>query len=326
MIPKIAITPGEPAGIGPDIIIKLAQTTYLSDSKAEFVVIADPDLLKQRAQLLDLPLTLYEYAPQQTAPKQAGTLVVYPQRLKVPCIPGELNPLNSEYVLNTLEAATSACLQHEFQGLVTGPIHKGIINKAGILFSGHTEWLAERCGNIPVVMMLATSEMRVALVTTHIPLRQVADQITPKNLEQTLRILNTALQDNFHIARPHILVAGLNPHAGEDGHLGTEEIDVIIPVLNKLRAEGMHLSGPMPADTLFTPKYLDHADAVLAMYHDQGLPVLKYRGFGKAVNITLGLPFLRTSVDHGTALDLAGTGAVSITSLLEALRCVVSEI
>ena len=234
-------------------------------------------------------------------------------------VAGQLNPKNASYVLNTLERATAGCLQNEFNALVTGPIHKGILNEK-IPFSGHTEWLAERSGQVPVVMMLATQELRVALATTHIPLSEVAKNISYKNLLQTIRILQHALQKEFHIIKPHILVAGLNPHAGEQGYLGREEIDIIIPALETLRAEGINLTGPLPADTLFTPKYLQNADAVLAMYHDQGLPVLKYQGFGKAVNITLGLPFLRTSVDHGTALDLAGSGKASPTSFAAALE------
>ena len=316
-IPRIAITPGEPAGIGPDIVVQLAQHTH----DAELVVIADPDLLQQRARLLNLPLTLAEYDPQQLPQRQRpGTLFVYPQPLKVACTPGQLNFLNSEYVINTLDVAIEKCLHKEFHALVTGPIHKGVINQAGIAFSGHTEWLAQRCGDIPVVMMLATDQLRVALVTTHVPLRQVADEITAEKIEQTIHILHHALQDHFNIAHPHILVAGLNPHAGEDGYLGREEIEIITPVLNKLREQSFKLEGPLPADTLFTPKYLARADAVLAMYHDQGLPVLKYQGFGKAVNITLGLPFLRTSVDHGTALELAGTGKALVGSLEQAVR------
>lgn len=314
---RIAITPGEPAGIGPDIVIQLAQQSH----PVELIVIADPDLLQQRAAQLQLPLKIIDYDPYTPAQIQpAGSVVVYPQKLNTVCIPGQLNPANSAYVLTTLEIATQGCLQHEFGGLLTGPIHKGIINAAGFPFSGHTEWLAEKCGNVPVVMMLATQQLRVALVTTHLPLRQVADAITPSKLFTTLHILRNALCKEFHIAAPRILVAGLNPHAGEHGHMGTEEITIITPVLNELRAQGWQITGPLAADTLFTPKYLNHADAVLAMYHDQGLPVLKYQGFGRAVNITLGLPFLRISVDHGTALDLAGTGQASHSSLAEALK------
>jgi 4-hydroxythreonine-4-phosphate dehydrogenase len=316
-ISRIAITPGEPAGIGPDIIVKLAQTAHA----AELAVIADPEMLQERAALLKLPLAIKEYDPKQTPlAQEAGTLTVYRETINAPVTAGDLDPKNADYVLRTLEAGTAGCLNGEFSALVTGPVHKGVINQAGIPFSGHTEWLAMRCGHIPVVMMLATPTMKVALASTHLPLREVADHITQENLEITLRILHNHLQKHLHIKKPHILVAGLNPHAGEQGYLGVEEIETIIPVLDRLRMEGFELTGPLPADTLFTPKYLEHADVVLAMYHDQGLPVLKYQGFGKAVNITLGLPFLRTSVDHGTALDLAGTGKASEESLETALE------
>jgi 4-hydroxythreonine-4-phosphate dehydrogenase len=316
IIPRIALTPGEPAGIGPDITIMLAQTPHA----AEIVVIADADLLQQRAKMLGLPLTIVNYNPQQAPLAQkAGTLTVCHIPLSVPCQAGQLNPDNAQYVLNTLERATSGCLQKEFTALVTGPIQKSVINQAGIPFSGHTEWLAARAGHVPVVMMLATENLRVALATTHIPLRDVPKHITVASLTQTLTILRHDLRKYFNIIDPRILVAGLNPHAGESGYLGREEIEVIAPVIEKLRAKGFNLTGPLPADTLFTPQYLENADAVLAMYHDQGLPVLKYQGFGNAVNITLGLPFLRTSVDHGTALDLAGTGKASASSLHTAL-------
>lgn len=311
-IARIALTPGEPAGIGPDITLMLAQTPHA----AEIVVIADANLLKQRAKMLGLPITLQNYQPEE-APQaqQASTLTICHVPLAAPCKPGELNPTNAPYVLQTLERATAGCLQKEFDALVTAPIQKSVINDAGIPFSGHTEWLAARSGNVPVVMMLACENLRVALATTHIPLREVPTHITEANLIRTITLLQHDLQKYFNIAAPHILIAGLNPHAGEMGHLGREEVDIIIPTLEKLRTQGFHLQGPLPADTLFTPKYLHNADAVLAMYHDQGLPVLKSQGFGHAVNITLGLPFLRTSVDHGTALDLAGTGKASASSL-----------
>jgi 4-hydroxythreonine-4-phosphate dehydrogenase len=239
--------------------------------------------------------------------------------LNAPVHAGRLNVANASYVLKCLDTAVDGCLAGGFDALVTGPVHKGIINDAGIAFSGHTEYLAARCDTPRVVMMLATEGLRVALATTHLPLAQVSAAITPTELTTTLRILIQSLQTQFGIARPRILVCGLNPHAGESGHLGLEEIDVIAPVLEGLRGVSAELIGPLPADTLFTPKYLEHADAVLAMYHDQGLPVLKYKGFGRAVNITLGLPIIRTSVDHGTALDLAGTGHIDMGSLNTAI-------
>jgi 4-hydroxythreonine-4-phosphate dehydrogenase len=240
--------------------------------------------------------------------------------LQAPVVAGQLNPDNSTYVLEMLQRAARGCLQREFAAVVTGPIHKGVINEAGIPFSGHTEFFQQLSGVKEVVMMLATEGLRVALVTTHLPLREVADAITPEKLTQVLTILHQSLQSQFGILTPHILVAGLNPHAGENGHMGTEEVDIIEPVLKQLRSQGMKLSGPLPADTLFTPKYLSTADAVLAMYHDQGLPVLKFKGFGQAVNITLGLPFIRTSVDHGTALELVGTGQAEMGSFQYAIK------
>lgn len=312
---KLALTPGEPAGIGPDILIQLAQEAL----PLELVVFADPELLQSRAVQLGLPLRLIahdHHRPPRLA--NAGELTVYPIPLHVPVTPGVLDAANAAYVLDTLRVATRACLSGELAGLVTGPVHKGIINDAGIPFSGHTEFLAELSGGHPV-MMLACDYLRVALVTTHLPLRAVADAISAPVLEQVCRILDHDLRTRFGIPAPRILVAGLNPHAGEGGHLGREEIDIIEPVLNKLRAEGMNLIGPLPADTLFTRDRLQAADAVLAMYHDQGLPVLKYASFGEAVNITLGLPLIRTSVDHGTALELASTGRAHITSLRHAV-------
>ena len=316
-IARLAITPGEPAGIGPDIVLALAQR----DWPAELVAVCDPELLQARAAALGLAINLTEAdfsaSPQ---PHRAGSLKVLPVKLASPVTAGKLNTDNANYVLNTLKAATDACLAGQCQALVTAPVQKSVINDAGIAFSGHTEFLAERCGAEKVVMMLATRELRVALATTHLPLRQVPDAITRESLSQVLRITHRSLQQQFGISQPRILVLGLNPHAGEGGHLGREELDVIIPTLDALRAEGLNLSAPLPADTAFTPKHLSQADAVLAMYHDQGLPVLKYQGFGRAVNITLGLPIIRTSVDHGTALDLAGTGGADTGSLEEALN------
>ena len=263
---------------------------------------------------------LHEYKP-GTYPKKSarGELLVLPVLLGAPCVPGQLNKANAAYVHTTLERAVDGCLAGEFFGLVTGPVQKSLLIEAGIAFTGHTELLAQRSGTPRVVMMLATAGLRVALATTHLPLADVPKAITRELLTEIITILHRDLRTKFGITQPRILVAGLNPHAGESGHLGREEIDVIEPVLDNLRKQGMDLRGPLPADTLFTPKYLNNADAVLAMYHDQGLPVLKYKGFGNAVNITLGLPFIRTSVDHGTALDLAGTGKANPGSLLTAI-------
>lgn len=313
---RIALTPGEPAGIGPDLVITLAQQAQ----QHEIVAIADPQLLQARAQQLGYTLQLREINLQDAPrPSTAGELAILPIALAETALPGKLNVHNAPYILRTLDAAIEGCVAGHFAALVTGPVQKSIINDAGIAFSGHTEYLAEKTHTDKVVMMLATEGLRVALATTHLPLKNVAAAITEAELTQVAEILHRDMQVQFGIAQPRILVCGLNPHAGEGGHLGREEIEVIEPVLNQLRARGMNLIGPLPADTLFTPKYLDHADAVLAMYHDQGLPVLKYKGFGQAVNITLGLPIIRTSVDHGTALDLAGTGKADLGSLRTAL-------
>lgn len=318
MTPLLALTPGEPAGIGPELCIQLAHTQRFP---FPLVVIADPALLQARAALLRVPLLIRDYQPGATpVPAGKGELLVLPVPLAAPSEPGQPALANASYVMATLERAVQGCLSGEFSALVTGPVQKSLLNDAGFSFSGHTEFLAERAGATRVVMMLATAGLRVALATTHLPLAAVSASITPQLLREVLTILHRDLQQKFGIAQPRILVAGLNPHAGEAGHLGREEIEIIEPVLAELRVKGMQLQGPLPADTLFTPKYLDSADAVLAMYHDQGLPVLKYKGFGHAVNITLGLPFIRTSVDHGTALDLAGTGAADSGSLLTAIE------
>ena len=316
-ISRIFLTPGEPAGIGPDLAVQAAQRRW----PVEIVAVADPELLTARAQRLHLPLTLIPYTP-SAAPRahRPGRLPVYPVPLAMKSRPGKLNPANAAYVLNTLRLATRACQDGHGQALVTGPVHKGVIADAGFDFSGHTEYLAALTGAPAPVMLLVAGTLRVALATTHLPLREVPAGITRNGLRATLRVLVSGLQQRFGVRRPRILVAGLNPHAGEQGHLGREEIEVIEPVLNELRAKGMRLMGPLPADTLFTPPYLGRADAVLAMYHDQGLPVLKNRGFGRAVNITLGLPILRTSVDHGTALELAGTGKADPGSLIAAIE------
>ncbi len=320
---RIAITPGEPAGIGPDLAVQLAQR----DWPVEMVVCADGAVLQQRATQLGLPLTLRPYQPGSTPqPQLAGTLTLLQLNSAQPVIPGQLNVANGHYVLETLARACDGALQGEFAALVTGPVHKGVINDAGIPFTGHTEFFAERAGGNPVVMMLATEELRVALATTHLPLKDVSAAITRDSLHQVIAILHRDLQQKFGLAQPHILVCGLNPHAGEGGHMGREEIDTLIPALDELRQQGIRLTGPLPADTLFQPKYLQHADAVLAMYHDQGLPVLKYQGFGRAVNITLGLPFIRTSVDHGTALELAGLGQAEPGSFITALNLAITMI
>lgn len=321
--PRVVITPGEPAGIGPDLVIALAQQAW----PVELVICADPDLLLSRALQLSMPLTLRGYQPGQPAqPQQAGSLTILPIAAPATIIPGQLNVANSAYVVETLARACDSCLNGEFAALITGPVHKGIINDAGVPFSGHTEFFADRSRCDRVVMMLATEELRVALATTHLPLAAVSAAITRQSLHEVITILHHDLQTKFGIAQPQIYVCGLNPHAGEGGHMGREELDVINPALDELRQQGITLVGPLPADTLFQPKYLQHADAVLAMYHDQGLPVLKYQGFGRAVNITLGLPFIRTSVDHGTALELAATGSADPGSFITALNLAIKMI
>ncbi|EKS7428297.1 TPA: 4-hydroxythreonine-4-phosphate dehydrogenase PdxA [Enterobacter cancerogenus] len=320
---RVVITPGEPAGIGPDLVVQLAQRSW----PVELAVCADATLLQDRAKLLGLPLQLLPYdAGQQPSPQKAGTLTLLSVPLRAPVVPGQLSTENGHYVVDTLARACDGCINGEFAALITGPVHKGVINEAGIPFTGHTEFFEERSHSPKVVMMLATEAMRVALVTTHLPIKAIPDAITPELLREIIAILHHDLQTKFGIPQPHVLVCGLNPHAGEGGHMGTEEIDTIIPVLEEMRAQGMNLSGPLPADTLFQPKYLDNADAVLAMYHDQGLPVLKYQGFGRGVNITLGLPFIRTSVDHGTALDLAGQGKADVGSFITALNLAIKMI
>ncbi len=314
---RIAITAGEPAGIGPDIVLTLLQQQQWA---ADLVVIADPTVLHDRAQQLGINLHLRPYTPTEAQrPCVAGECFILPVACAAPVTTGVLNPANAEYVLQTLRRAVTGCLSGEFAAMVTAPLHKGVINDASIPFTGHTEFLAELTGAPLPVMMLTAGTLRVALATTHVPLKMVSGLITQALLAEVLTILHHDLQTQFGIVDPRILVCGLNPHAGESGHLGREEIEVITPVVQRLCEQGMQLSGPLPADTLFTPRHLQGADAVLAMYHDQGLPVLKYAGFGKAINITLGLPIIRTSVDHGTALDLAGTGKAETGSLREAI-------
>lgn len=313
---RLAITPGEPAGIGPDLCVILAQEA----SHWQWVVIANKELLLERAKLLGLPLAVREFDPSEAPrPQRPGELTVVSLPLAEAVTCGLLNPANAPYVLACLDTAVDLCTQHICQAMVTGPVHKGIINDAGVAFSGHTEYLAERTGGHPV-MMLATEGLRVALVTTHLALKDVPAAITQETLRQVASTLYRELQQHFSIEQPRILVCGLNPHAGEDGHLGREEIEIIQPVLDELRHKGWYFEGPLPADTLFTPDRIAHCDAVLAMYHDQGLPVLKHMGFGEAVNITLGLPIIRVSVDHGTALERAGTGDIKVNSLRLAMK------
>ena len=317
MTHRIAITPGEPAGIGPDLCIAIAQNP---PSDVELVIVADPSLLANRAAQLGYPLTLKTFeAATEPAETKAGELTVLPVQLRSKAAPGVLDKANAEYVLETLRVAAQTVSDGNCDAMVTGPVHKGIINDAGILFSGHTEYLAEFFNQDLTVMMLATEGLRVALATTHLPLSAVPGAITKELLRAIIEILNADLQSKFGIVTPKILVCGLNPHAGEGGHLGSEEIETIEPALEQMRDLGIDLIGPLPADTLFTTKYLSHADVVLAMYHDQGLPVLKFKGFGAASNITLGLPIIRTSVDHGTALDLAATGKAETGSLINAI-------
>lgn len=311
--PLLAITPGEPAGIGPDLAILLAQRRPELFARIRAVVIADPDLLRARAQQLG---TTVDWPPW---PDAHAPICILPVPLRTPAVAGRLDPANSAYVLATLDAAVRGCVERRFDALVTGPIHKGAINDAGIPFTGHTEFLAARTRTAHVVMMLVSGDFRVALATTHLPLKEVSAHIHRRGVLRTLQVLHADLVQRFGIAKPVIVACGLNPHAGEAGHLGREEIDVIEPAIREARQGGIDVRGPVPADTAFTPGRLEGVDAFLAMYHDQGLPVLKHHGFGQAVNITLGLPFVRTSVDHGTALDLAGTGRVDTGSLEAAI-------
>lgn len=315
-IQRIALTAGEPAGIGPDLCIQLSQKQL----SCQLVVVADPELLIERAKHLKLKIDIEIFNPDKAARlNNTGIITVCPVSLADNVYCGQLNTNNSPYVIETIRLATQACMDGLFDAMVTAPVNKAVINDAGIHFIGHTEYIANITGAHPV-MMLATSGLRVALVTTHIPLSEVSQNITTERLKTVISILDKDLRRHFGLSKPAILVCGLNPHAGEEGHLGREEIETIAPALADLSRQGINLQGPLPADTLFTPKYLATADAVLAMYHDQGLPVLKNMGFGQAVNITLGLPIIRTSVDHGTALDLAGTGKANLGSLEFAIK------
>ncbi|GED21346.1 4-hydroxythreonine-4-phosphate dehydrogenase PdxA [Halomonas halmophila] len=338
-LPVIALTTGEPAGIGPELAVMLACCSPLS---ARVVAVGDPALLAERAAAIGHDIRLHVLAPNDTPPApEAGVLPVWPVALRAPSVPGRLDTSNAAYVLETLNRAVEACRAGAAAAMVTAPLHKGVIIEAGHGdFRGHTEYLRDACGVDDVVMMLATDSalharhadwpaghaLRVALATTHLPLRDVADAVTAPRLTRMLSILDAELRQRFGLPSPRILVCGLNPHAGEDGHLGHEERDIIEPALEALREQGLSLTGPLPADTLFTPRHLMEADAVLAMYHDQGLPVLKYAGFGRAANITLGLPLVRTSVDHGTALDLAGRGAADPGSLRTAVALAIQMV
>lgn len=316
--PILAITSGEPAGVGPDLCAALPRREW----PARLVVLGDRAMIAARVHAVEPSVDVIDYQPGGSA--RPGAIEVLHVPLAVPAVPGRLDAANGRYVLDILDRAIAGCKSGEFAGMVTAPVHKGIICDAGVPFSGHTEYLAEATGTPLVVMMLVGGGMRVALVTTHLPLKDVSAAITRPLLTDTLRILHADLVRDFGLPAPRILVAGLNPHAGEGGHMGTEEIDTIIPVLEQLRAEGMDLVGPLPADTLFVPHALQQGDAVLSMFHDQGLPVLKHASFGGGVNVTLGLPIIRTSVDHGTALDLAGSGRADPGSLFAAVELAIT--
>jgi 4-hydroxythreonine-4-phosphate dehydrogenase len=314
---RLIVTTGEPAGIGPELALAAA----LSDWPAELVFAGDPDLLASRASALGLRLTPSDWRPDASpAPHRAGRLPVLAARVAREVVAGHPDAANARYVLALLDAAAEGCLGGRFDAMVTAPVQKATINDAGIPFLGHTEYLAAKAAGTHPVMLLVAGRLRVALATTHLPLSEVPRAITRESLECTIRVLDRGLRADFGVAEPRILVCGLNPHAGEGGHLGREEIEVIAPAVAALAAQGLAVTGPVPADTAFTPHSLERADVVLAMYHDQGLPVIKHAGFGNAVNVTLGLPFRRVSVDHGTALDLAGTGRADPGSLFEAIR------
>lgn len=316
-VSRIAVTAGEPAGIGPDLVIRIAQ----KPRNSELVVIADPDLLRTRAELLNESLWLRDYEPGTVAENgKPGGLIVLPVETKAPVMPGSPDPANGPYVLETLDRAVQGCMDGEFDAMLTAPVQKSIIAESGTPFSGHTEYLAAICGAETPVMLLCAGELRVALLTTHLALSEVPAQISETRIDSVCRVLSHDLRRLFGIDAPRIAVLGLNPHAGEAGQLGTEEQEIIMPALQKLREDGIDVIGPLPADSAFTRGALSNFDAVLAMYHDQGLPVLKYAGFGGAVNVTLGLPIIRTSVDHGTALELAGTGEADEGSMRTALQ------
>lgn len=320
-LPRILLTPGEPAGIGPDIIAQIAQQEW----NAELIVIADSELLLERAKQLNLPLKLISFNKDAMAEIHTpGCLKIISVPLNQAVKPGELNVLNAQYVIKTLEIASDYCQKHIAQAFVTGPVHKGIINDAGISFTGHTEFLAKLSQIPQSIMLFVTPQTKVALATTHLALADVPQAITKDKLQKLLRLLQLELGEKFGITHPRIAVCGLNPHAGEQGHLGREEIDVISPALEELRKENIHVIGPVPADTIFTEHSLEKCDVILAMYHDQALPVVKYMSFGRAVNVTLGLPYVRTSVDHGVALDVAGTESANADSLAEAIKLAIT--
>ena len=316
---RLIISSGEPAGIGPDLIVKLFQ---LEKDLGHLTVLIDPDLLQQRAQQLNVDIgnPVIVDKPSEAVYQHTKNPCIMPVKLKAPVVAGELNTANAPYLLEMLDKAVHACLNREFDAMVTGPLQKSVINDAGIPFSGHTEYLARACGDAFPVMLLTCPGLRVALVTTHLPLREVPDAITAERLQRVITIVDDEMRTRFGLAQPHIVICGLNPHAGEDGHLGKEEQNIIEPVVRQLQDKGIHLTGPLPADTAFRSEIRDAADVYIAMYHDQGLPVLKTLGFGEAVNVTLGLPIIRTSVDHGTALALAGTGEANCDSLLAAIE------
>jgi len=314
--PRVIVTAGEPAGVGPDLCLELANQSW----PARLAVAGNLELLAQRAQILGSPIRLKSCDLDDIPPQEPGVLQVFDIPLAAPVIAGKLNPLNGAHVLALLDLAADACMAGQADAMVTAPLQKSVINDSGTPFTGHTEYLAARTGAAMPVMLLTSGPLRVALATTHLPLRAVSDAITPELLLAVISVVLKDLRTRFGIAAPRLMVCGLNPHAGESGHLGDEEQRIIAPTLERLRQTGASLIGPVAADTAFTPAQLARADAVLAMYHDQGLPVIKHVGFGDAVNVTLGLPIIRTSVDHGTALELAGTGRASVTSLEAALR------
>ena len=317
MTARIVISSGEPAGIGPDITLQ----ALLQEYDAEIAVVGCPKLFNHRAHTLGLSFQINKLSGSSPIPNhRPGIVNLISTETRQPVAAGELNTGNSQYVIDCINQATDGCLDDKFDAVVTAPVHKGIINDAGIAFSGHTEWIANRCGGFSPVMMLADTNLRVCLATTHLPLSAVSESITKDSLRKVLQVMHTDLSRLYDISAPRIAVCGLNPHAGEGGHLGTEEIDTIEPTIKELQQQGLNLLGPVPADTIFTQNNLKNFDAVLAMYHDQGLPVVKHSGFGEVVNVTLGIPVIRTSVDHGTALDLAGTGQASENSLIAAIN------
>ncbi len=316
-MPRIIITPGEPAGIGPDIVIQVAQESF----DAELIVIADPALLLDRAKQCNLPLKLIPFDKHASIEKhQPGCLKIISVELNHSVLPGQLTTENAKYVIQSLEIASRFCEQHVADALTTGPVHKGIINDAGIHFTGHTEFFANRCHVKEPIMLFVTPQTKVALLTTHLPLSEVPRAITQEKIKNILRLLSLELSEKFGLNCPRILVCGLNPHAGEHGHLGREANETIIPAILELQKEQFNITGPFPADTIFTDHRLRECDAVLAMYHDQALPVVKYMSFGHAVNVTLGLPYIRTSVDHGVALDVAGTSRADPGSMIAAIK------